>query len=142
VLTQHTSVEVCLAEEAAMAITESEVVTFIKDLRLSELKPLIQALERELGVSAQTPVFATNPPRPVPPPAELLYDVVLIEPGPRRIDVLRALREVLGLGLQASRELADRPYAVIREEMGRPEAEALAAKLEAAGARVERRPRG
>jgi large subunit ribosomal protein L7/L12 len=132
---------VCLAEEAAMAINESEVVSFIKNMRLSELGPLIQTLERELGVSAQPipvePVQwrTSNPPSPF----GHVYDVVLIEPGPRRLDVIRALREMFGLELRVARDLADRPNAVVREELEASEAQALVARLEAAGAKVELR---
>jgi large subunit ribosomal protein L7/L12 len=135
---------VCLAEEAAMAINESEVVSFIKNLRLSELRPLIETLERELGVSAQVAQVAQVAWRTSNPPSPFgnLYDVVLIEPGPRRLEVIRALREALGLDLRSARDLADRPNAVVREQLEVPEASALVARLEAAGARVERRQAG
>jgi large subunit ribosomal protein L7/L12 len=125
-----------------MSLSQSDVVEFIKNLKLSEVKALISTLEEELGVSAAAPVMiggggaaAAAPAAPVEEKTE--FDVILANVGDKKIEVIKAVRAITNLGLKEAKDLVETPNAKVREAVNTEEAEKAKKALEEAGAKVE-----
>jgi large subunit ribosomal protein L7/L12 len=125
-----------------MSLSQSDVVEFIKNLKLSEVKALISTLEEELGVSAAAPVMiggggaaAAAPAAPVEEKTE--FDVILAGVGDKKIEVIKAVRAITNLGLKEAKDLVETPNAKVREAVNKEEAEKAKKALEEAGAKVE-----
>lgn len=124
-----------------MATSQSDVVDYIKNLKLSEVKGLIEILEEELGVEASAPMMAMAAPA-AGGPAEAAeeqteFDVVLKEIGGKKIAVIKAVRGATGLGLKEAKDLVESAPADVKLALPKDEAEALKAALEEAGAVAE-----
>jgi len=125
-----------------MSVSQAEVVEYIKNLKLSEVKSLISTLEAELGVKASAPVVvgaaAAGPAAPVEEAVEQTeFTVVLKEVGAKKIEVIKAVRELTSLGLKEAKAAVEEAPTTIREGVSKEEAEAAKKKLEEAGAVVE-----
>jgi large subunit ribosomal protein L7/L12 len=125
-----------------MSVSQDQVVDYIKNLKLSEVKALISVLEAELGVSAAAPVVvsggggaAAEPAAPVEEKTE--FDVVLKDAGDKKINVIKVVRELTGLGLKEAKDLVEAAPANVKEGLSKADAESAKAKLEEAGAKVE-----
>lgn len=112
----------------------------IKALTVMELSELVKALETEFGVSAAAMAVAA----PAAGGAEAAaveeqteFTVMLLEAGPTKINVIKAVRELTGLGLKEAKEMVDTAPKAIKENVGKEDAETAAAKLKDAGAVVE-----
>ena len=123
-----------MASEKVMAIVEELKV--LTDLELSEL---VSAVEEEFGVSAAAAVAVAAPADGGAAAADekTEFDVVLAEVGGNKIQVIKAVREATGLGLKEAKEIVDGAPSTIKEAMPTADAEALKAKLEEAGAKIE-----
>ena len=121
---------------------ESEKITAIidevKTLTILELADLVKALEEEFGVSA-APVAAVAVGGAAAPAAEekTEFDVVLKAFGAKKLDVIRAVKDNVGLGLKEAKELVEAAPKTVKEGVSKEDAEKLKAALEAAGAEVE-----
>ncbi len=104
-----------------------------------ELSELVKALEDEFGVSAAAPVAVAAAPAAAAPAAEekTNFDVVLKAIGQQKIQVIKAVREITGLGLKESKDLVDAAPKAIKEGVPKADAEAMKEKLTKAGAEVE-----
>lgn len=123
-----------------MSISQAEVVDYIKNLKLGEVKALIETLEAELGVSASAPVMAmaAGPVAAAAPVEEKTeFDVVMTSFGAKKIDVIKVVREITNLGLKEAKDLVEGVPANIKEAINKDDANAIKAKLEAVGATVE-----
>ena len=113
----------------------------VKGLTVLELSELVKALEEEFGVSAAAPVAAVAAaPAPAGGEAEeekSEFDVVLNAVGQEKIKVIKAVRDITGLGLKEAKELVDSAPKAIKEGVSKEEAEEVKTKLEEAGAEVE-----
>lgn len=114
----------------------------VKVLTVLELSDLVKALEEEFGVSAQAPVAMAAMPvggAAGAPAAEEKseFDVILTSPGAKKIGVIKAVREITGLGLKEAKALVDGAPNAVKEGLSKDEAEELKGKLEDAGASVE-----
>ncbi len=113
----------------------------IKVLTVLELSELVKALEEEFGVSAAAPVAVAAAPAAAAPAEaaaeETEFDVVLAEVGAEKIKVIKVVRELTGLGLKEAKELVDNAPKPIKEGASKEDAEAIKAKLEEVGAKVE-----
>lgn len=123
-------------------MTQRDVIDYITNLRLTEVSALIKALEAELGVKASAPVVVVGPgPRPVAPPVEAPvqteFDVWLVATGANKIAVIKAMREITGLGLKEAKDFVEGAPGIVRAQVSRADAEAMKQKLEAAGAVAE-----
>jgi large subunit ribosomal protein L7/L12 len=122
-------------------MTQEQVVEYIKNLKLSEVKNLIEVLEAELGVSASAPVMAMGfgPGAAAAEPVEekTEFDVILKEIGEKKINVIKAVREITGLGLKEAKDLVEAAPSAIKEAVPKEEAANFKKKLEEAGATVE-----
>ncbi len=124
-----------------MSLSQDQVVDYIKNLKLSEVKALISILEEELGVSAAAPVAiaAAAPGAAAAAPAEekTEFDVILANVGDKKIEVIKAIRAITNLGLKEAKDLSETANAKIREGVNKDEAEKAKKALEEAGAKVE-----
>ncbi|NLJ98079.1 MAG: 50S ribosomal protein L7/L12 [Tissierellia bacterium] len=113
----------------------------VKNLTVLELSELVKALEEEFGVSAAAPVaaVAAAPAEGGAAPAEEKtdFDVILAEVGQQKIKVIKAVRELTGLGLKEAKDLVDNAPKAIKEGATKEEADEIKAKLEEVGAGVE-----
>ena len=110
----------------------------IKTLTILELKDLVSALEEEFGVSA-APVAVAAVGGAAAPAAEekTEFDVVLTDAGASKLNVIKVVREVTGLGLKDAKDLVEAAPKALKEGVSKEEADKLKADLEAAGAKVE-----
>jgi len=113
----------------------------IKSLTVLELNELVKAIEEEFGVSAAAPVAMVAAPGAAAGAAaaeeKTEFDAVLAEIGANKIAVIKAVRELTGLGLKEAKELVDNAPKPIKTGVGKDEAETIKAKLEEVGAKVE-----
>ncbi len=113
----------------------------VKNLTVLELSELVKELEEEFGVSAQAPVaaVAAAPAAGGAPAAEekTEFDVVLSVVGQEKIKVIKAVREITGLGLKEAKAVVDSAPKAVKEGVSKEEAEEIKAKLEEVGAEVE-----
>ena len=112
-----------------MAISQADVVEFIKNLKLSEVKGLIETLEDELGVEASAPMMAMPAGGAAAGPAEAAeeqteFDVILKEIGASKIGVIKAVRAATGLGLKEAKDLVEGAPSEIKTALPKEEAEA------------------
>ncbi|MBE6563185.1 MAG: 50S ribosomal protein L7/L12 [Ruminococcaceae bacterium] len=122
-----------MASEKIISIVEA-----IEALTLLETKELVEAIEEKFGVSA-APVAVAAVGGAAAPAAEekTEFDVILANFGAKKLDVIKAVREITGLGLKEAKELVEGAPKAIKEGASKEEAEELKAKLTAAGAEVE-----
>lgn len=124
-----------------MSVSQDQVVDYIKNLKLGEVKDLIKILEDELGVEASAPVMAMA----AGPGAgggeaaaeQTEFDVMMSSFGAKKIGVIKAVRTLTGLGLKEAKDLVEGVPAKIKEGVSKEEAEAAKTALEEAGATVE-----
>ena len=116
------------------------IVEEVSKLTLLEASELVKMLEEKLGVSAAAPVAMQAMPMGIaaePEEEKTEFDVVLKEIGPKKIEVIKAVRPLTGLGLKEAKDLVDSAPSVVMEAAAKEAAEDAKAKLEAAGAVVE-----
>ena len=117
----------------------TNIVEEIKALTILELNDLVKAVEEEFGVSAAAPVGVVAVAGAAAPAAEekTEFDVVLKEFGAKKLDVIKAVREITGLGLKDAKDLVEGAPKEVKTGVSKDEAEALKKQLEDAGAVVE-----
>jgi large subunit ribosomal protein L7/L12 len=123
-------------------MTREELVKAIEEMSVLELSELVKELEEKFGVSAAAPmaVAAIAGPAAAPAAAEeekTEFDVILVDHGSNKINVIKVVREITGLGLKEAKELVDNPPKAVKEAAGKDEADGIKKKLEEAGAKVE-----
>ena len=116
-------------------LTTAEFIEAIKELSVMELNDLVKACEEEFGVSASAGVVVAAAAAPEEE-EKTEFDVELTEYGAEKIKVIKAVREITGLGLKESKEFVESAPKVIKEQVSKEEAEQLKEKLEAVGAKV------
>ena len=123
-----------MASEKITAIVEE-----LKTLSVLELSELVKAVEEEFGVSAAAAVVAAGPAAGGAAAAEekTEFDVVLAEAGAQKIKVVKAVKDITGLGLADAKTLVDGAPKAVKEAVSKDEAEEIKAKLEEVGAKVE-----
>ncbi len=117
----------------------TNMIEEIKALTVLELNELVKAIEEEFGVSAAAPVavMAGGAAPAAAAEEKTDFDVVLAEVGPNKINVIKVVREITGLGLKEAKDLVDGAPKSLKEGASKDEAESIKAKLEEAGAKVE-----
>ena len=115
----------------------TKILEDIKTLTILELNDLVKALEEEFGVSA-APVAVAGVAAAAPAEEEKTeFDVILKSAGAKKLDVIKAVREITGLGLKDAKDLVEGAPKTLKEGVSKDEAEALKTQLTAAGAEVE-----
>lgn len=123
-------------------VTQDQVVDYIKGMSVLELSGLVKRLEEELGVSAAAamPVAVAGAAAPGAAAAEeeqTEFTVHLTEIGPKKINVIKVVREVTSLGLKEAKDLVESAPSAVKEAIPKDEAEALKKKFEDVGAKAE-----
>ena len=123
-----------MASEKIAAMIET-----IKELTVLELSELVHAVEEEFGVSAAAAVAVAGPVDAGAAAAEekTEFDVILAEVGSEKVKVIKAVREITGLGLVEAKAVVDGAPKTLKEAVSKDDAEAIKAKLEEVGAKVE-----
>lgn len=116
---------------------KAQIIEAIKNMSVLELNELVKACEEEFGVSAAAPVAAAGAAAGGAAEEKTDFTVVLAEVGGEKIKVIKAVRELTGLGLKEAKALVDGAPSNIKEDVEKAEAEAIKAKLEEVGAKVE-----
>lgn len=120
-------------------MTKEQIIEAIKGMTVLELNELVKAIEEEFGVTAAAPVAVVGGAAGGAPAAEEQseFDVILANAGGSKINVIKTVREITGLGLKEAKALVDGAPAPVKEKVSKEEAEEIKAKLEEAGATVE-----
>ena len=125
-------------------MTREELVKAIEEMSVLELSELVKELEEKFGVSASAPAMAM--PMMAMPGAgaaaaaeeeKTEFDAVLTDHGANKINVIKVVREITGLGLKEAKELVDNPPKAVKEQATKEEAEEIKKKIEEAGGKVE-----
>lgn len=122
-----------------MAVTKEDVLEYISNLSVLELSELVKEFEEKFGVSAQ-PVAVAGAAGAVAGAAEeekTEFDVVLVDAGAKKINVIKVVRALTGLGLKEAKEAVETSGSVLKEGISKEDAEAAKKELEEAGAKVE-----
>ena len=120
-------------------MTNEEILEAISSMSVLELSELVKAIEDKFGVSAAAPVAVAAAAAPAAAAAEekTEFDVILKDAGATKIKVIKAVRELTGLGLKEDNALVDGAPKEVKTGVAKADAEAMKAKLEEAGATVE-----
>ena len=119
---------------------KEKLIADLKAMSVLELAELVKALEEEFGVSAAAGAVVAAGPAAAPAEAveeKTEFDVILKEVGPEKIKVIKVVREATGLGLAEAKAVVEAAPKAIKEGVSKEDAEALKAKLEEVGAKVE-----
>ena len=119
-------------------MTIEQILEAIEQMKVTELNELVKAAEEKFGVSASAPVMVAGAAAGGAAAEEKTeFDVVLTGAGSSKVGVIKAVREITGLGLKEAKEVVDNAPKTVKEGVSKEEAEEMKAKLEAAGATVE-----
>lgn len=128
-----------MSDEVKVEVPEKfkTLVEQLEKLSVMELAELVKVLEGKFGVSAAAPMMMAGPAAgPAAVEEKTEFTVELTEAGANKINVIKAVREVTGLGLKEAKDIVDGAPKVVKENMPKADAEALKKKLEEAGAKV------
>jgi large subunit ribosomal protein L7/L12 len=126
-----------ISNNGGFQMSKEQILESIKTMTVLELNELVKAIEEEFGVTAAAPVAVGGAVAVAEVEEQSEFDVVLLEAGASKINVIKAVREITGLGLKEAKDLVDTAPKAIKEKVAKEEADAVKAKLEEAGAKVE-----
>ena len=118
-------------------MTIEQILEAIENMKVLELNELVKAAEEKFGVSASAPVMMAGAVAGGAAEEKTEFDVVLAGAGSSKVGVIKAVREITGLGLKEAKEVVDNAPKTVKEGVSKEEAEEMKAELEAAGATVE-----
>ena len=119
-------------------MTIEQILEAIENMKVLELNELVKAAEEKFGVSASAPVMVAGAAGGAAAAEEKTeFDVILAGAGSSKVGVIKAVREVTGLGLKDAKDLVDNAPKALKEAVSKEEADQIKEKLEAAGATVE-----
>lgn len=120
-----------------MSLTNEQIVDAVAEKSLMEVMDLVKAIEEKFGVTAAAPVAVAGPAAAAPvAEAQTEFDVILKNAGAKKVDVIKAVRAITGLGLKEAKDLTE-AGGVLKEAVSKEDAEKFKKDLEAAGATVE-----
>ncbi|MBT2698367.1 50S ribosomal protein L7/L12 [Bacillus sp. ISL-40] len=117
-------------------MTKEQIIEAVKTMTVLELNDLVKAIEEEFGVTAAAPV-AMGGAAVAAVEEQTEFDVILASAGDQKIKVIKAVREITGLGLKEAKDLVDNTPKAVKEGVSKEEAEEVKAKLAEVGANVE-----
>ena len=121
-----------------MAITKEDILEAVGAMTVMELNDLVKAFEEKFGVSAASlAVAAPGAAAAAPVEEKTEFDVVLLEAGAKKVEVIKVVRAATGLGLKEAKDVVDGAPKAVKEGASKADAEALKKQLEEAGAKVE-----
>lgn len=119
-----------------MSLSTTQIVDSIAEKSLLEVMELVKAIEEKFGVSAAAPVVAAGPAAAAPVEEQTEFTLTLKQAGPKKVDCIKAVRAITGLGLKEAKDLTE-AGGVLKEGLSKEDAEKFKKDLEAAGATVE-----
>ena len=122
-----------------MALSKDDILNAIAEMTVMDVVDLIKAMEDKFGVTAAAAVAVAAPAAAAAAVVEeqTEFDVILKEAGEKKVNVIKAVRELTGLGLKEAKDLVDGAPSTVKEGVSKADADAAKAKLEEAGAAVE-----
>lgn len=120
-----------------LQMSKEQILEAIKGMSVLELNDLVKAIEEEFGVTAAAPVAVVAGGGAEAAAEQTEFTVNLVSGGASKINVIKVVRELTGLGLKEAKDLVDNAPKTLKEGVSKDEAESLKAKLEEAGAQVE-----
>ncbi len=121
-----------------MALTKEDIINAVADMSVMEVAELIEAMEEKFGVTAAAAVVAgPGGGEAAAEEEQTEFDLVLAAAGDKKVNVIKAVREITGLGLKEAKAAVDGAPATLKEGMSKEDAEEAKTKLEEAGASVE-----
>jgi len=120
-------------------MTKEQIIEAVKNMSVLELNELVKSIEEEFGVTAAVPVATAYSPASSQGVAEekTSFDVILTNAGSSKINVIKVIRSITGLGLKEAKDLVDKAPCPVKEGVSKEDAEKIKADLEGAGASVE-----
>lgn len=118
-------------------MSKDQIIEAIKGMSVLELNDLVKAIEEEFGVTAAAPMVMGGGAAAPVAEEQSEFDVILNNAGASKINVIKVVREITGLGLKEAKEIVDNAPKALKEKISKDEAEGIKAKLEEAGASVE-----
>jgi large subunit ribosomal protein L7/L12 len=118
-------------------MTKENILEAIKEMTVLELNDLVKAIEEEFGVTAAAPMAMAGAGGGEAAAEQTEFDVILTAAGDQKIKVIKAVREITGLGLKEAKAVVDEAPKAIKEAVSKEEAEEMKAKLEEVGASIE-----
>lgn len=124
-----------------MAVSKEDILETISNMTVVEIVDLIEAMEEKFGVSAAAPVAVAAAPaagvEAAPAEEKTEFDVILTAFGDKKVNVIKAVRSITGLGLKEAKDLVEGAPSPVKEGVSKDEAEKIKKELEEAGATVE-----
>ena len=121
-----------------MSLTNEQIVDAVAGKTLMEVMELVKAIEEKFGVTAAAPVMMTGPAAAAAPVEEQTeFNVILKAAGEKKVEVIKAVRAITGLGLKEAKDLVEGAPQTVKEGASKEDAEKMKKDLEAAGAQVE-----
>ena len=120
-----------------MALTNEDIINAVSEMSVMQVVELIKAMEEKFGVTAAAATVAAAGPAAAAAEEQTEFTVVLAEAGDKKVNVIKAVRELTGLGLKEAKAVVDGAPGVVKESVSKEEAEAAKKALEEAGAKVE-----
>lgn len=120
-----------------MALTNEDILNAVSEMSVMQIVELITAMEEKFGVTAAAATVAAAGPASAAAEEQTEFTVMLLEAGEKKVNVIKAVRELTGLGLKEAKAVVDGAPGVVKEDVSKDEADAAVKTLEDAGAKVE-----
>ena len=120
-----------------MALTNEDILNAVSEMSVMQIVELISAMEEKFGVTAAAATVAVAGPAAAAAEEQTEFTIMLLEAGEKKVNVIKAVRELTGLGLKEAKAVVDGAPGVVKEDVSKDEAEAAKKTLEEAGAKVE-----
>ena len=120
-----------------MALTNEDILNAVSEMSVMQIVELISAMEEKFGVTAAAASVAAAGPAAAAAEEQTEFTVMLLEAGEKKVNVIKAVRELTGLGLKEAKAVVDGAPGVVKEAVSKDDAEAAKKMLEEAGAKVE-----
>ena len=120
-----------------MALTNEDILNAVSEMSVMQIVELISAMEEKFGVTAAAATVAVAGPAAAAAEEQTEFTIMLLEAGDKKVNVIKAVRELTGLGLKEAKAVVDGAPGVVKEDVSKDVAEAAKKMLEEAGAKVE-----
>jgi len=120
-----------------MSLTKEDIINAIAEMSVKDVVELVSAMEEKFGVSAAAAVAVAAGPAAAAVEEQTEFNVILSSVGDKKVNVIKAVRELTGLGLKEAKDLVEAAPKAVKEAVSKADADAAKAKLEEAGAIVE-----
>ncbi|WP_447745218.1 50S ribosomal protein L7/L12 [Pseudomonas nicosulfuronedens] len=120
-----------------MALTNEDIISAVSEMSVMQIVELIKAMEEKFGVTAAAATVAAAGPAAAAAEEQTEFSIMLLEAGDKKVNVIKVVRELTGLGLKEAKAVVDGAPGLVKEGASKDEAEAAKKALEEAGAKVE-----